>query len=729
MSTDLGRSFAAVAVCGCGHEGRLGLSQVANTENITLLGDFLPVGEEEKTPGVQSAPCGEVLRIHCGGYHTIVITTTGVYGWGMNDCGQLGLGRGVGTDAEGTFFGHPTRLKFFDGMIWNSKHQEESHEEAGSMVKKESGEQEYIVQIACGALHSMALTNRALYACGKNEFGQLGLGHDEENVSEWTRVCSHGCGDVSARCNGVSLDNDMSLIMPFGTDSSIIRGVITNVSCGTHHTLLAWRDVLLTRRHDGAGVDEAHDVSSTQRIWHDNDHALRGYFYHPTLIMAAGKGDYGELGYDEDLHAALRSRDKRVQGALWREALVREEQFQGCDVQGEYLKPDANGSGYSEPTHMQKKMFNKNPCAGWIRKQKQQQRRPEFYSANFKAVNFELLKRCAVALPTALSPQNGMATPDTVFDGGNPSNRFRGVNMPSEYWEVVQLQAMHLHSSATLRKCVTPTETGDRSADGQHPDTEDMQTYHWGCYFCGEIEGNETSVPRLLDGKAGTTIHAGSEILFRHRLSESIGSPCSVEKRGSMEDAPPGHLSAREEVFVLGQGTIGLGSDDSFQKIWAPIPGTMHVAAKIVGRTHFLMLLRDAQLASDATNSCGDLILGFGDNLNGQIGCAYDLQNGKGGPQSCYSGNGARKDSVEVLSPRHVLGVGDVLLAAPTTSLSEQLKQDCQPRGRENVNQRAHADYGPSVWVVDQIIDVGAGVRHSIVLVNVHLEKKKLTDT
>src|SRR4051812_48555582 len=35
---------------------------------------------------------------------------------------------------------------------------------------------EHIIEIACGAYHSMVLTNIALYSCGSNSYGQLGLG-------------------------------------------------------------------------------------------------------------------------------------------------------------------------------------------------------------------------------------------------------------------------------------------------------------------------------------------------------------------------------------------------------------------------------------------------------------------------------------------------------------------------------------------------------------------------
>ncbi|CCW67690.1 unnamed protein product [Phytomonas sp. Hart1] len=717
MPVDLGKSLAAVAVCGCGHDGRLGLGNFDSTGEIKLIGDFLPNGGK-KTPDVQSAPCGEVLRIHCGGYHTIVLTTRGVYGWGMHDCGQLGLGWRCGPAAENAFFSRPTRLEFFDAMGWNSKEKENSEEGAGT------GAQEHILQVACGALHSMVLTNRALYACGRNEFGQLGLGHDEENVSGWTQVCSHRSSNFSAYCDEGVLDNNMSLILPFGRDSSIIQGVITDVSCGTHHTLLAWRDVVIVRHDDNGGMNETSNVSSTQRMRHDRDKSPRRYFYYPTLLMAAGKGDYGELGYDPDLYAALRSRDKHVQGTLWREATARQEQLHMNDSQHKLGELNAQESTCLDPTLIPNKISNKNPCAGWLRKQKRRQRRQEFYSTNFRAVNFELLERCGVALQTERFLQNDMSISDNALKEGNLSNCLESMDMPSDLLEVVQLQAMHLHSSVTLRKRVISTEAGSYITDTHHCDFEDMQTYHWGCYFCGEIEGIETSVPRLLDGKAGTTIHAGSEIMFRHRLEDSMGPPCTVEKCESLGDSPPqGQLNALEEVFVLGQGVLGLGSDDTLQRIWAPIPGTAHLAAKISGRTHFLMLLRGCGLTLGATDSCNDCILGFGDNMNGQIGWAYDHQNAKGNSQNSYSGSGVGEDNVEVLSPRHVLKVGDLLLAVPSTS-PKQPKEDHLPSGRENVNQCLCVDSEPYGWIVDQIIDVGAGARHSVFFLYVHLEKR-----
>ncbi|CAN0181605.1 unnamed protein product, partial [Discosporangium mesarthrocarpum] len=74
----------------------------------------------------------------------VSLASGGVYGFGKNDYGQLGL---EGAEARLV----PVRLKIFSVVI---------------------------VQLACGYYHSMALSNAGnLYSFGRNDYGQLGLGH------------------------------------------------------------------------------------------------------------------------------------------------------------------------------------------------------------------------------------------------------------------------------------------------------------------------------------------------------------------------------------------------------------------------------------------------------------------------------------------------------------------------------------------------------------------------
>lgn len=91
-------------------------------------------------------------KVACGAYHTVAITADGaitatggtLWAWGNNTYGQLGLGDTVSRSV-------PTMIDSGYGL-WSS--------------------------VACGANHTLAIraTDNALYSCGQNSSGQLGLG-------------------------------------------------------------------------------------------------------------------------------------------------------------------------------------------------------------------------------------------------------------------------------------------------------------------------------------------------------------------------------------------------------------------------------------------------------------------------------------------------------------------------------------------------------------------------
>ncbi|KAF4134019.1 Regulator of chromosome condensation (RCC1) repeat [Phytophthora infestans] len=82
-------------------------------------------------------------------HHSAVVTDSGeLYAFGMNDCGQLGLDH---TQHQST----PQLVKGFEGTE--------------------------ISMVACGLYHTIICTaTGGLFACGKNDYGQLGLGHNRQ---------------------------------------------------------------------------------------------------------------------------------------------------------------------------------------------------------------------------------------------------------------------------------------------------------------------------------------------------------------------------------------------------------------------------------------------------------------------------------------------------------------------------------------------------------------------
>lgn len=177
----------ALASCGCGHDGRLGTGSNESTPAVTVLPAFLSQGRE-------------VRQMSVGGYHALALTEDGgVYGWGLNEDGQLGLGNTHSSNNSGA--ASPVRLDFFDSLASRG---------------------ERVVSLACGGSHSAALTTHGrLYVCGGNADGQLGLGHTD-SVRVWTAVVPGEAGGAV-----------------------VSWGAATHVSCGTAHTLVACTDVVV----------------------------------------------------------------------------------------------------------------------------------------------------------------------------------------------------------------------------------------------------------------------------------------------------------------------------------------------------------------------------------------------------------------------------------------------------------------------------------------------------
>ena len=91
-----------------------------------------------------------ILKVACGGYHTIVMDEKNdLYGFGKGIFGQCGYGQPEDTDI-------PKKIKFNDKDL------------------------NKIIDIKCGGEHTLFLSdNGRVYACGHGYFGQLGLGNNK----------------------------------------------------------------------------------------------------------------------------------------------------------------------------------------------------------------------------------------------------------------------------------------------------------------------------------------------------------------------------------------------------------------------------------------------------------------------------------------------------------------------------------------------------------------------
>lgn len=132
--------------------------------------DLLEILENRYLPEVTSV-------LASGSNHTAVITQSGLLVKGDNTYGQLGLG--VEDVSSNRWYTNP--LTTTDDVV--------------------------IISVWCGAQHTMISTNKGLFACGDNEYGQLGL---TDRLLTGKRVF---------------------------TPTKVILPQVLSVACGVHHTL------------------------------------------------------------------------------------------------------------------------------------------------------------------------------------------------------------------------------------------------------------------------------------------------------------------------------------------------------------------------------------------------------------------------------------------------------------------------------------------------------------
>lgn len=117
-------------------DGRLGIVEKENRKivNVPVL--------------VERLLDHKIIKISCGSGHTAALSDAGeVFSWGLNQFGALGLGRIVDHSLSA-----PSRIPYF----------------------VENGIR--IVDVSCGSRHTgFVAEHGALYMCGSNEYGQLGL--------------------------------------------------------------------------------------------------------------------------------------------------------------------------------------------------------------------------------------------------------------------------------------------------------------------------------------------------------------------------------------------------------------------------------------------------------------------------------------------------------------------------------------------------------------------------
>lgn len=160
-------------------------------------------------------------------HHSALVTDTGeLYTFGMNDCGQLGLDH---TQHQST----PQHVKALEG-----------HE---------------VTMVGCGLYHTIICTaSGELLSCGKNDYGQLGLGHSRQvkvptlaavpnemicfvacgyyhsiAISTAGRTLSFGRNDYGQLGIGSKIHQNAPNVVALSANTRMIRG-----ACGCYHTVL-----------------------------------------------------------------------------------------------------------------------------------------------------------------------------------------------------------------------------------------------------------------------------------------------------------------------------------------------------------------------------------------------------------------------------------------------------------------------------------------------------------
>lgn len=160
-------------------------------------------------------------------HHSAVVTDAGeLYTFGMNDCGQLGLDH---TQHQSI----PQQVKSLDG-----------HE---------------VTMVSCGLYHTMICTSIGeLFSCGKNDYGQLGLGHSRLikspalvslpnemicfiacgyyhsiAVSTTGRTFAFGRNDYGQLGIGTKIHQNIPSVVALSASTRMIRA-----TCGCYHTVL-----------------------------------------------------------------------------------------------------------------------------------------------------------------------------------------------------------------------------------------------------------------------------------------------------------------------------------------------------------------------------------------------------------------------------------------------------------------------------------------------------------
>lgn len=133
------------------YAGNLNTDEDEQLKKLTNFGEFVSYIQRTPIPVLGNLSNVRITNVAAGYSFSLACSESGeVYGWGFNDKGQLGLGHRFNQE-------HPQKIKALEGIK--------------------------VVELSCGQQHSACVTEDGrIFTWGLNVFGQLGLGHLEEQL-------------------------------------------------------------------------------------------------------------------------------------------------------------------------------------------------------------------------------------------------------------------------------------------------------------------------------------------------------------------------------------------------------------------------------------------------------------------------------------------------------------------------------------------------------------------
>ena len=232
--------------CGDRHSVALHASGELYTWGGTLYGKLGRTGDSNNTYYLVSSLAGKrVTGVSVGNCHTCVCTDEGevyTFGGGGKHYNKGALGTG---DTEDSML--PRRIPTFGNSI-------------------------LVRNVCCGGYHTLALTaDRRVYAWGRGEFGQLGLGHDNNETEPKLIEALAQAGRVTVLAAGENhslacLDNGEVYSWGYGQQGQLGHGSSSNEKLPKLVTFFAQRNVAVTQvaagwRHSLALTTELHVYS------------------------------------------------------------------------------------------------------------------------------------------------------------------------------------------------------------------------------------------------------------------------------------------------------------------------------------------------------------------------------------------------------------------------------------------------------------------------------------